>query len=45
MTLFNDKIIRKYTNDVKEIPEEHLSVIEQWVSQIKNGFPSLAEAA
>jgi len=45
MALFNDKIIKKYTNDIKEIPEEHLSVIEQWGSQIKNGFPPLAEAA
>lgn len=37
MPLFNDRIIQKHTSNIKQIPEVHLSLINNWVDQIKNG--------
>tara|TARA_R110002049_G_scaffold265092_1_gene441214 strand:- start:364 stop:3522 length:3159 start_codon:yes stop_codon:yes gene_type:complete len=37
MPLFNDRIIQKHTSNIKQIPGVHLSLINNWVDQIKNG--------
>lgn len=37
MALFNKKTIKKYLGNEQSIPADHLEVINNWVSQIKNG--------
>jgi len=37
MPIFNSRVIDKHTSNIKQIPETHLSLIANWVDQIKNG--------
>lgn len=46
MSLFNNKTIHKHLPKSPKIPEEHLTVINNWADQIKNGtFKSMKETA
>ena len=37
MALFNEKVLRKHTASIKEIPVAHLEVIQAWADKINNG--------
>jgi len=37
MALFNEKVLRKHTASIKEIPAAHLEVIQAWADKINNG--------